>query len=145
MRYTLLAVLAGAAATLTACSGGSSSALPAAPTPDQQSLAPQSGPAPLKPGASPQAGCPVDAATLEKALAANAQLAGDISVGGGLADVSCAQDYATAVTQPQNADHAAVLFHYDPAQKMWVALAGGTSNVCDKVPQDVRKQLKNCG
>jgi hypothetical protein len=115
------------------------------PTPDQQSLAPQTGPAPLKPGASPQAGCPVDAAALQKALAANAQLASDIQLGNGLTDISCAQDYATARTQPMGADPATVLFNYDTAKKMWVALNGGTSNVCGKVPADVRKQLKNCG
>ncbi|MFG2036957.1 hypothetical protein [Dactylosporangium sp. NPDC048998] len=144
MRYTLLAVFAGAAATLAACSGGSTGPTkpPAVPTPDQQSLAPQTGPAPLKPGASPQAGCPVDAAGLEKTLVADAQLAAAVQLGKGLTDISCVQDYATARTE---GDRATVLFHYDSTQQLWVALAGGTANACDKAPQDIRKQLKNCG
>lgn len=144
MRYALLAVLAGAAVTLAACSGGSpvtSTATP--PTPDE-SLIPQTGPAPLKPGASPQTGCPVDAAALEKALAANAELAAGIQLGKGLTAVSCAQGYATALTQPEGADRAVVLFTFDATLQRWVALNGGTSNVCDKAPADVRKQLQNC-
>ncbi|WP_432987035.1 hypothetical protein [Dactylosporangium sp. CA-233914] len=144
MRYTLLAVFAGAAATLAACSGGSASnsQTPARPTPDQTSLLPQTGPAPLKPGASPQAGCPVDAATLEKALAGNEQLAAAVQLGTGLTDVSCAKDYATARTE---GDRATVLFNYDATRKMWVALAGGPKNACDKAPAEIRKELKNCG
>ncbi|WP_432836405.1 hypothetical protein [Dactylosporangium sp. CA-092794] len=141
MRYTLLAVLAGAAATLAACSGGSP--IPSTTfSPAEVSPPPQTGPAPLKPGASPQAGCPVDAATLEKALAANAQLVSAVQLGKGLTDISCAQDYATAHTE---GDRATVLFNYDTAQKMWLALAGGTSNACDKAPAEIRKELKNCG
>jgi hypothetical protein len=142
-------VLAGAAATLAACSGGSPSATPGTPAPpivEQTSpLPPQTGPAPVKPGASPQAGCPVDAATLEKAFNADAKLAADIQVGDGLTDISCVLDYATALTRPTGVDKATVLFHYDGTEKRWVALGGGTSNVCDKVPADVRKQLRNCG
>ena len=143
MRYTLFAVLAGAAATLAACSGGSS--VTATPTPTEGPLVPQSGPAPLKPGVSAPTGCPVDAAALQKALTADAQLAGAIDVGKGLTDVSCAQDYATALTQPEGADRATVLFHFDATEQRWVALNGGTSNVCDKVAAEVRAQLKNCG
>jgi hypothetical protein len=142
VRYTLLVVLAGAATTLTACSGGSPQPAPVAPTDFTTSLPPQTGPAPLKPGASPQAGCPVDAASLEKALVANTQLAAAVQLGKGLTDVSCAQDYATGLTE---GDRATVLFNYDTTQKMWVALAGGAKNACDKAPADVRKQLKNCG
>jgi hypothetical protein len=143
VRYTLLAVLAGAAATLAACSGGSPQSGPAPylPTPDQTSLLPQTGPAPLKPGASPQAGCPVDAAALEKALAADPGIAAAVQLGKGLTDVSCAQDYATARTE---GDRATVLFHYDDAKKMWVAVSGAARNGCDQAPADVRKQLKNC-
>ncbi|WP_433216742.1 hypothetical protein ACQP00_08360 [Dactylosporangium sp. CS-047395] len=143
MRYTLLAVFAGAAATLAACSGGSpqASSTPNLPTPDQTSLLPQTGPAPLKPGASPQAGCPVDAATLEKALAADPKLSSSVQLGKGLTDISCATDYATAHTE---GDRATVLFHYDGNQKMWIAVNGGLKIGCDEAPADVRKQLKNC-
>jgi hypothetical protein len=143
VRYTLLAVLAGAAATLAACSGGSPQAqsTPNVPTPDQTTLLPQSGPAPLKPGASPQAGCPVDDATLEKALAADPAIAAAVQLGKGLTDVSCAADYATAHTE---GDRATVLFHYDSGQKLWVTVSGAARNGCEPVPADVRKQLKNC-
>jgi hypothetical protein len=142
VRYTLLAVLAGAAVTLAACSGGSPpSPAPVVPTEDQQSPPPQTGPAPLKPGASPPTGCPVDAAALEKALVADAQLAAAVKLGAGLTDVSCVRDYATARTE---GDRATVLFHYDTTQQRWVALAAGPGKVCDKAPQDLRPQLKNC-
>ena len=146
MRYTLLAALAGAAVTLAACSGGSPAGpqarpTPILPTPDQTSLLPQSGPAPLKPGASPQTGCPVDAAALTKALVANAQITAAVQLGKGLTDVSCARDYATARTE---GDRATVLFHFDAERKMWVALAGGARNACDKAPAEVRPELRNC-
>ncbi|MFI5907390.1 hypothetical protein [Dactylosporangium sp. NPDC051541] len=142
MRYTLLAVFAGAAATLAACSGGSPQAqAPYVPTPDQTTLLPQTGEAPLKPGASPQAGCPVDNATLEKALAADPAITAAVQLGKGLTDISCAVGYATARTE---GDRATVLFHYDGAKKMWVAVSGAARNGCDPVPPDVRKQLKNC-
>ncbi|GAA3457288.1 hypothetical protein [Dactylosporangium matsuzakiense] len=143
MRYTLLAVFAGAAATLAACSGGSPQApsTPYVPTPDQTTLLPQTGPAPLKPGASAQAGCPVDNATLEKALAADPAIAAAVQLGKGLTDISCAADFATAHTE---GDRATVLFRFDGAQKMWVAVSGAAKNSCESVPTDVRKQLKNC-
>ncbi|WP_238016115.1 hypothetical protein KZZ52_08310 [Dactylosporangium sp. AC04546] len=134
---------------LTGCSGGGSTpsiaptTLAASP---EESLPPQTGPAPTKPGASPQAGCPVDSATLEKAFNANAKLSSDIVLGAGLTGISCVQDYATAKAQPTNVDPATVLFHYDATQKMWIALAGGTDGVCDNVvPQAIKAELKNCG
>jgi hypothetical protein len=137
VRYTLLAVLAGAAATLAACSGDAKPANPAVPTPDQQSLAPQTGPAPLKPGVSPQTGCPVDGPALEKALAANGEAAAAVQLGKGLTDVSCAQGWATARTE---GDRAVILFQFDGAQQRWVFVG----IKCDQAPADVRKQLKNC-
>ncbi|MEU7874178.1 hypothetical protein [Dactylosporangium sp. NPDC049140] len=140
MRYTLLAVFAGAAATLAACSGGTPQAqsTPNLPTPDQTSLLPQTGPAPLKPGVSAASGCPVDAPALEKALVTDPQLAAAVQLGKGLTDVSCVLQYATARTE---GDRATVLFHFDDAKAMWVAVGTGS---CDKAPADVRKQLKNC-
>ncbi|GGM58727.1 hypothetical protein ACFFX1_51210 [Dactylosporangium sucinum] len=136
------------AGALTGCSGDgpTPSVAPTtlAPSPEE-SLPPQTGPAPTKPGASPQAGCPVDAATLEKAFDANPQLSANIQLGSGLTDISCAKDYATARTRPTNADPATVLFNYDGAKKMWVALAGGTDGVCDTVvPQAIKAELKHC-
>ncbi|MER7281430.1 hypothetical protein ABT369_44040 [Dactylosporangium sp. NPDC000244] len=143
MRYTLLAVFAGAAVTLAACSGGSDqSQSPAFPTPDQTSLLPQTGPAPLKPGVSAPNGCPVDAPALEKALAADPTVAAAVQLGKGLTDVSCVAQYATARTE---GDRATVLFHFDDAKAMWVAVAAGAKNACDKAPAEIRQELKNCG
>ncbi|GAA4246661.1 hypothetical protein [Dactylosporangium darangshiense] len=139
MKYTLLAVFAGAAATLAACSGGSPRpAAPVVPTPDQTSLLPQTGPAPLKPGASPPSGCPVDAAALEKALTANGEAAAAVQLGKGLTDVSCAQGWATARTE---GDRAVILFQFVTAQQRW-AFVGLK---CEQAPAEVRKQLQNCG
>jgi hypothetical protein len=112
----------------------------------EESLLPQTGPAPTKPGASPQAGCPVDAATLEKAFVANIDVSNAVDIGRGLTDISCAENWATARTQPEANDKATVLFQYDTAKKQWLALAGGTDNVCaGKAPAAVLKKLKNCG
>lgn len=143
----LLVCVGFAALALAGCSGDSTdkAAPTTAPTADESTV-PQTGPAPTKPGASPQAGCPVDAATLEKAFHSNAQLESAVVLGAGLKDISCYQDYATALTQPppNTTDTAVVLFNYDTTKKMWVALTGGTDGVCAKVPPAVLSHLKNC-
>jgi hypothetical protein len=141
-------VAATAALALTGCSDGppKDNGAAAAPT-TEQSLLPQTGPAPTKPGASPQAGCPVDAATLEKAFVANLEVSNAVDIGTGLTDISCAQNWATARTQPEANDKATVLFQYDAAKKQWFAVAGGTDGVCTgkvKVPAEIAKLLKNC-
>jgi hypothetical protein len=146
MKRLLVCVAATAALALTGCSDDApnNSGNVAAPT-AEQSLLPQTGPAPTKPGASPQAGCPVDAATLEKAFVANLEVSNAVDIGTGLTDISCADNWATAVTQPEAMDKATVLFQYDTAKKQWLALAGGTDGVCrSQVPADVVKKLKNC-
>ncbi|MEV6929718.1 hypothetical protein AB0M46_35225 [Dactylosporangium sp. NPDC051485] len=139
MRYTFLAVLAGAAATLAACSGGPTNHAnpPAVPTAEQGSPPPQTGPAPLKPGASPAHGCPVDAAALEKALTANGEAAAAVQLGKGLTDVSCAQGYAAARTE---GDRQVLLFQFDNAQARW-AFAGIK---CEQAPAAIRAQLRTC-
>lgn len=147
MKRLLVCVAATAALALTGCSDDApkDSGTVAAPT-TQESLVPQSGPAPTKPGASPQAGCPVDAATLEKAFVANLDVSNAVDIGKGLADISCAENWATARTQPEANDPATVLFQYDTGKKQWLAVAGGTDGVCTgQVPAAVVKQLKNCG
>lgn len=147
MKRLLGCVAATAALALTGCSDGASkdSGAAAAPT-TEASLLPQTGPAPTKPGASPQAGCPVDAATLEKAFVANLDVSNAVDIGKGLTEISCAENWATARTQPEANDRATVLFQYDTAKKQWLAVAGGTDNVCmGQVPAAVVKQLKNCG
>jgi hypothetical protein len=132
---------------LSGCSDGASKDNGAAVAPTtQESLLPQTGPAPTKPGASPQAGCPVDAASLEKAFVANIEVSNAVDIGKGLTDISCADNWATARTQPEANDQATVLFQYDTTKKQWLAIAGGTDNVCmGQVPAAVLKQLKNCG
>ncbi|MER7002660.1 hypothetical protein ABT297_06385 [Dactylosporangium sp. NPDC000555] len=91
------------------------------------------------------AGCPVNAATLEKAFRANAKVASAVVLGKGLKDVSCYGGWATAVTQPTNLEPAVVLFKYDAAKKTWAALVGGTDGVCrDNVPADAATHLKGC-
>jgi hypothetical protein len=95
--------------------------------------------------ASTGGGCPVDAATLQKAFQANAEVAGSIILGKGFKDISCYQGYATALTQPEAMDTAVVVFKYDTAKKAWAAVMGGTDNVCRaNVPADIRSHLKNC-
>ena len=110
------------------------------------SAAPPSSPAPGNASSSGAAGgCPVDAATLQKAFQANAEVAGNIILGKGFKDISCYQGYATALTQPENVDTATVVFKYDTGKKAWVALMGGTDNVCEaNVPAAIRSQLKHC-
>jgi hypothetical protein len=147
MKRLLVCVAATAALALTGCSDDApgDTATAVAPT-AEESLVPQSGPAPTKPGASPQAGCPVDAATLEKAFVANTDVSNAVDIGKGLTDISCADNWATARTQPEAMDQATVLFQYDTAKKQWLAVAGGTDNVCTgQVPAAVVKKLKNCG
>jgi hypothetical protein len=92
-----------------------------------------------------KAGCPVDAATLEKAFKANAQLADAIVLGNGLRDVTCYQDFAVAHTTPTNVDPATVLFSYDKSKGAWTAVTGGTSIQCGKVvPNAVIPHLPGC-
>ncbi|MFF5226777.1 hypothetical protein [Dactylosporangium sp. NPDC000521] len=147
MKRLLVCVAATAALALTGCSDDAPKNNGAVAAPSaQESLTPQTGPAPTKPGASPQAGCPVDAATLEKAFVANLDVSNAVDIGKGLTDISCADDWATAVTQPEAADKATVLFQYDTGKKQWLAIAGGTDGVCrSQVPATVVKKLKNCG
>jgi hypothetical protein len=144
----LLVPLACAALALAGCSSGApakTAPTDIAPTADESTV-PQTGPAPTKPGASPQAGCPVDPATLEKALKDDATLSDALSGGGVLKNIVCYQDYATASTEPANADPATVLFKYDGTKKMWVALTGGTDIDCAKqqVPKEVIAHLQSC-
>jgi hypothetical protein len=90
-------------------------------------------------------GCPVDAAKLQKAFQANAEVAGSIILGKGFKDISCYQGYATALTQPEAMDTAVVVFKYDTAKKSWVAVMGGTDGVCvANVPAAIRSHLKHC-
>ena len=144
----LLVPVAYAALFLTGCSSsGSPKAAPTniAPTAEESTI-PQTGPAATKPGASPQAGCPVDGPTLQKAVKEDPKLGGEIPVTQGLKDIVCYQDYATAATQEDNADSATVLFKFDTAKKMWVALVAGTDFSCaeQKVPKDVMAHLPKC-
>jgi hypothetical protein len=92
-----------------------------------------------------KAGCPVDAATLEKAFKANAQLADAIVLGNGLRDVTCYQDFAVARATPTNVDAATVLFSYDKTKSVWTAVTGGTSIQCGNVvPDAVIPHLPGC-
>ncbi|MEV4514105.1 hypothetical protein AB0K00_34735 [Dactylosporangium sp. NPDC049525] len=148
MKRLAVCVAVTAALALTGCSDDApkDNGAVAAPT-TEQSLLPQSGPAPTKPGASPQAGCPVDAATLEKAFVANVDVSNAVDIGKGLTDISCVETWATARTQPEANDQATVLFRFDVAKKQWFAISGGTDGVCTgkvKVPAEIAKQLKNC-
>jgi hypothetical protein len=86
---------------------------------------------------SPQTGCPVDAAALEKALTANGEAAAAVQLGKGLTDVSCAQGWAAARTE---GDRAVILFQFDNTQHRW-AFVGIK---CEQAPAEVRKQLKTC-
>jgi hypothetical protein len=142
----LLGCVAAATLALAGCSGDAPKDGGAAAPTAQESLTPQTGPAPTKPGASPQAGCPVDAATLAKAFVANLEVSNAVDIGTGLTDISCADNWATARTQPEAVDAATVLFQYDTTKQQWLALAGGTDGVCTgQVPPAIAKKLKNCG
>lgn len=129
------------AAAATAATAGSASAAPSA----AQSAAASSA-APAGSGtAAAGGGCPVDAATLQKAFQDNPEIAGAILLGKGFKDISCYQGYATALTQPEAVDTAVVVFKYDAAKKSWKALRGGTDGVCaGNVPDAVRPHLKHC-
>ncbi|GGM58712.1 hypothetical protein ACFFX1_51220 [Dactylosporangium sucinum] len=111
-------------------------------------VAPTSAAAPSSAAASSDAaggGCPVDAAALRTAFQANAEVAGAILLGKGFKDISCYQGWATARTQPEQADSAVVVFKYDSAKKTWAAVMGGTDGVCKaNVPAAVQPHLKNC-
>jgi hypothetical protein len=123
-------------------SGNPASSGAAAPS----SAAAPSGAAPAKSSAAAAGGgCPVDAATLQKAFQANPEIAGAILLGKGFKDISCYQGWATALTQPEAMDTAVVLFRYDAAKRSWVAVTGGTDGVCQTgVPDGVRPHLKHC-
>ncbi|MGI5177405.1 hypothetical protein ACQEVZ_13835 [Dactylosporangium sp. CA-152071] len=127
----------------TTAAPASTSTAPAAGT---SSAAAPSSAAPAASGsAATGGGCPVDAATLQKAFQANAEVAGAIILGKGFKDISCYQGYATALTQPEAMDTAVVVFKYDGTNKVWKALIGGTDNVCqDTVPASIRPKLKHC-
>ncbi|MET7423261.1 hypothetical protein [Dactylosporangium sp. NPDC005555] len=121
---------------------GASTTAPAAAT--SSAAAPTSAAASSAGGAT-GGGCPVDAATLQKAFQANAEVAGAIILGKGFKDISCYQGYATALTQPEAMDTAVVVFKYDGTKKAWAALIGGTDNVCqNNVPASIRPKLKHC-
>ncbi|MEV0562922.1 hypothetical protein [Dactylosporangium sp. NPDC050588] len=127
----------------TTAAPASTSTAPAAGT---SSAAAPSSAAPAASGSAATGGsCPVDAATLQKAFQANAEVAGAIILGKGFKDISCYQGYATALTQPEAMDTAVVVFKYDGTNKVWKALIGGTDNVCqDTVPASIRPKLKHC-
>ncbi|MEV4133286.1 hypothetical protein AB0J72_14095 [Dactylosporangium sp. NPDC049742] len=127
----------------TAAPAATNSTAPAAGT---SSAAAPSSAAPAASGSAATGGsCPVDAATLQKAFQANAEVAGAIILGKGFKDISCYQGYATALTQPEAMDTAVVVFKYDGTNKVWKALIGGTDNVCqDTVPASIRPKLKHC-
>lgn len=128
----------GAAGAATGPSGASGE-----PSGEPSGVAPASAaPSARKSGAAP---CPVTAITLQKALIANHDVAGTVSQGAGLKDISCYSGWATAVSQPLNMEASVVLFHYDTAKGDWVAVRAGTSGVCrDGVAHDVATHLKGC-
>ncbi|MEV8512844.1 hypothetical protein [Dactylosporangium sp. NPDC051484] len=132
-----------AAATTTTAT---SATAPSSAAAEASSEAPSSASPSAKAGSSTAtAGCPVTAATLEKAFRANIKVASAVVLGKGLKDVSCHNGWATAVTQPTNLEPAVVLFKYDAAKKTWAALVGGTDGVCrDTVPADTATHLKGC-
>ncbi|GAA1513518.1 hypothetical protein GCM10009827_030130 [Dactylosporangium maewongense] len=153
MMTRALLPIAVAAIALAGCSSEDPADTTAAPA--STSTAPAAGtssaaaPSSAAPAASGSAatggGCPVDAATLQKAFQANAEVAGAIILGKGFKDISCYQGYATALTQPEAMDTAVVVFKYDGTNKVWKALIGGTDNVCqDTVPASIRPKLKHC-
>ncbi len=125
--------------TTAAPTGAATSSAPAATAPSSAA------PAASSAAAATGGGCPVDAATLQKAFQANAEVAGAIILGKGFKDISCYQGYATALTQPEAMDTAVVVFRYDTAKKAWAAVMGGTDNVCQaNVPAAIRPNLKHC-
>ena len=66
-------------------------------------------------------------------------------LGSGFREVTCYQNYATAVATPSDVDAAAVVFRFDPATATWAAITGGTSIDCTgKVPADVIPHLPGC-
>ena len=134
----LLAAALGAGGV--ACkSGGTPVAAPSATT-AHTSASPTASPTP-----SAAQGCPVDTATLTQAFQANTSLADAIVLGAGLRQVTCYQNYATALTTPSQVDAAAVLFQFDPATATWTAVTGGTDVDCTgRVPADVIPHLPGC-
>lgn len=143
--------IAVAAIALAGCSSEDPADTTAAPTGAASSSAPTAAaPSSAAPGTSSAAapgggGCPVDAATLQKAFQANAEVAGAIILGKGFKEISCYQGYATALTQPEAMDTAVVVFKYDAAKKTWAAVMGGTDNVCKaNVPAAIQPKLKHC-
>jgi hypothetical protein len=124
------------------------SAAPPAPTTPAAPVSP-SAPAPAPSstgkGTSIKGGCPVSTQTLVTAFKSNAEISHDLILGKGLQDVLCYQDYATAVTMPDNMDPASVLFTYNKKTAKWSAVAGGTDMSCDKwVPAAIITHLPRC-
>lgn len=148
------APLAIAALTMAGCSDDDASdpgippaSIAAANTPASTYTSPAAGPSSKAASAAASAGtgCPVTAATLEKAFKANPEIASALVLGKGLKDVSCYGGWATASTQPTNVDVAVVVFQYDAAKKTWKAVNGGTDGPCrDIVPEAAATHLKGC-
>jgi hypothetical protein len=135
------------------CAGkdpGASSAPPTSGTTPTATVAatPTASPTPVaSTPASPhvaKGGCPVSAATLEKAFKANPDLANAIVLGTGFSDITCYMDYATARANPANMDRAMVLFSYDSGSSTWKALTGGTDLNCRQAPDTVTSHLPGC-
>jgi len=137
---SLLLPTAAVGAGAVACKSG---ATPAAAPP--ATTAGTSASATASPIPSAAQGCPVDTATLTQAFQANTSLAEAIVLGAGLRQVTCYQNYATALTTPSQVDAAAVLFRFDPATAAWTAVTGGTDVDCTgTVPADVIAHLPGC-
>jgi hypothetical protein len=138
-RLTLGALLAAATVTL-AVTGCGSPATPASqPTTTTPAVVASTTTA-------ASGGCPVDAATLEKAFKANADLANAIILGGGFVNITCYQDFAVARATPTDVDAALVLFAYNKATGTWAAVTGGTAVPCGEhgVPAAVVPHLPGC-
>ncbi len=147
-RPLLFGTCLAAAATfaLTACA--TDTPVAQSPTTPSIVISNTAAPAPAPTTASPTAapdGCPVDAATLEKAFKANADLAANVILGGGLVRITCYQGYAVAHTTPTEVDSALVLFIYNASTATWSAVTAGTAVPCgDFVPAAVVPHLPGC-
>jgi hypothetical protein len=125
--------------------GQAQASTPAAARSLAGSSIPSAAPGSVAPSPSGAAGCPVEAATLERAFKANTALADAIVMGSSLREVACYQDFATALTTPDQVDTATVLFSFNPATATWSALTGGTDvNCADKVPAAIIPHLPRC-
>jgi hypothetical protein len=141
-----------AAAALAGCSGDDPTVSVTAPSgvptgPAAATSLTDSAPSSGASGASGAAACPVDAATLERALGANPSLEASVQLGeGGLEQITCVPPgFATARTGAAAPEPAVVLFLFDRANGRWEAIAGGTEVDCvNKVPAAVAAQLPGC-